>query len=88
MLRDFEVHNDISNCTFCHFFLIFVAHSRSSAPRFGKHLPQFLPLVIKNVNVDDDELRENCLQASLFRLFVYIYSDLRTKLIRSYVIGS
>ncbi|PKK63192.1 TIP120-domain-containing protein [Rhizophagus irregularis] len=38
--------------------------SRSSAPRLGKHLPQFLPLVIKYVDAcDDDELRENCLQA-------------------------
>lgn len=39
--------------------------SRSSAPRLGKHLPQFLPLVIKNVDAcDDDELRENCLQVN------------------------
>ncbi|CAJ0873643.1 14261_t:CDS:10 [Entrophospora sp. SA101] len=37
--------------------------SRSSAPRLGKHLPEFLPIVIDKIKVDDDELRENCLQA-------------------------
>ncbi|CAG8684896.1 5405_t:CDS:10, partial [Acaulospora colombiana] len=37
--------------------------SRSSAPRLGKYLPQFLPLVINHIDVNDDELRENCLQA-------------------------
>ncbi|KAG9293713.1 hypothetical protein G9A89_019050 [Geosiphon pyriformis] len=37
--------------------------SRSSAPRLGRHLPQFLPLIFQNVDVDDDELREICLQA-------------------------
>ncbi|KAF0545102.1 TATA-binding protein interacting [Gigaspora margarita] len=37
--------------------------SRSSAPRLGKYLPQFLPLVFDNININDDELRENCLQA-------------------------
>ncbi|RHZ77030.1 hypothetical protein Glove_186g52 [Diversispora epigaea] len=36
--------------------------SRSSAPRLGKYLPQFLPLVINSININDDELRENCLQ--------------------------
>ncbi|CAG8499329.1 3773_t:CDS:10 [Diversispora eburnea] len=32
------------------------------APRLGKYLPQFLPLVINSININDDELRENCLQ--------------------------
>ncbi|CAG8443165.1 10301_t:CDS:10 [Ambispora gerdemannii] len=44
--------------------------SRSSAPRLGKYLPQFLPLVINNVHVNDDELRENCLQHSLFNILI------------------
>ncbi|CAI2168263.1 13239_t:CDS:10 [Funneliformis geosporum] len=50
---------------------------RSSAPRLGKHLPQFLPLVIKNVDAcDDDELRENCLQVSCVRIIrATDYSD-------------
>ncbi|CAG8442544.1 4300_t:CDS:10 [Funneliformis mosseae] len=50
--------------------------SRSSAPRLGKHLPQFLPLVIKNVDAcDDDELRENCLQVSCNTFHFMDYSD-------------
>ncbi|CAG8730030.1 22633_t:CDS:10, partial [Gigaspora rosea] len=35
-----------------------------SAPRLGKYLPQFLPLVFVNININDDELRENCLQVT------------------------
>ncbi|CAG8564545.1 11595_t:CDS:10 [Paraglomus brasilianum] len=37
--------------------------SRSSAPRLGKYLPEFVPHVLRTSSVDDDELREICLQA-------------------------
>lgn len=37
--------------------------SRSNAPRFGKFLSGVAPLVIKYTDLDDDELRENALQA-------------------------
>lgn len=37
--------------------------SRSNAPRFGKFLPGVAPSVIKYTDLDDDELRENALQA-------------------------
>ncbi|KAG0346276.1 Cullin-associated NEDD8-dissociated protein 1 [Podila humilis] len=37
--------------------------SRSNAPRFGKFLCSVAPLVIKYTEIDDDELRENALQA-------------------------
>ena len=37
--------------------------SRSNAPRFGKFLSRVAPSVIKYTELDDDELRENALQA-------------------------
>ncbi|KAF8933135.1 Cullin-associated NEDD8-dissociated protein 1 [Dissophora ornata] len=37
--------------------------SRSNAPRFGKFLSSITPSVIKYTELDDDELRENALQA-------------------------
>ncbi|KAG0210629.1 Cullin-associated NEDD8-dissociated protein 1 [Mortierella sp. GBA30] len=37
--------------------------SRSNAPRFGKFLSGVAPLVIKYTELEDDELRENALQA-------------------------
>ncbi|KAJ3295312.1 Cullin-associated NEDD8-dissociated protein 1 [Borealophlyctis nickersoniae] len=37
--------------------------SRSSAERLGTHLDQVLPLVLKYAGFEDDELRENCLNA-------------------------
>ncbi|CAG8653965.1 18991_t:CDS:10 [Rhizophagus irregularis] len=56
-----DQHDKLKTLVQCFILRVF---SRSSAPRLGKHLPQFLPLVIKNVDAcDDDELRENCLQA-------------------------
>ncbi|KAI8351419.1 armadillo-type protein [Mortierella sp. GBAus27b] len=39
------------------------AISRSNAPRFGKFLSGVAPSVIKYTELDDDELRENALQA-------------------------
>ncbi|CAG8576615.1 11916_t:CDS:10 [Ambispora leptoticha] len=54
--------------------------SRSSAPRLGKYLPQFLPLVITNVHVNDDELRENCLQHTfsiVFQVFNILIGESR-----------
>ncbi|KAG0233459.1 Cullin-associated NEDD8-dissociated protein 1 [Actinomortierella wolfii] len=37
--------------------------SRSNAPRFGKYIGQFAPLIIRHTDLDDDELRENAIQA-------------------------
>ncbi|KAF9435404.1 Cullin-associated NEDD8-dissociated protein 1 [Entomortierella beljakovae] len=37
--------------------------SRSNAPRFGKFLPLVAPSIINYTELDDDELRENALQA-------------------------
>jgi cullin-associated NEDD8-dissociated protein 1 len=38
-------------------------NSRSNAPRFGKFLDSVAPSVIKYTELNDDELRENALQA-------------------------
>ncbi|KAG0260456.1 Cullin-associated NEDD8-dissociated protein 1 [Actinomortierella ambigua] len=37
--------------------------SRSNAPRFGKYIGRFAPLIIRHTDLDDDELRENAIQA-------------------------
>lgn len=42
--------------------------SRQAGHRFGEHLEQVMPLVVHFCKVDDDELREYCLQA--FEAFV------------------
>jgi len=42
--------------------------SRQAGHRIGEHLEKVIPLVVKFSRVDDDELREYCLQA--FESFV------------------
>ena len=36
---------------------------RQSGHRFGEHVEKVMPLVLAYAKVDDDELREHCLQA-------------------------
>lgn len=37
--------------------------SRQSGHKFGEHIEKFVPLILQCSQVDDDELREFCLQA-------------------------
>lgn len=40
------------------------AVSRAAGPRFGGYLPKFIPVMVKYCDkIDDDELREGCLQS-------------------------
>ena len=43
-------------------------YSRQAGHRIGEHLEKVMPLVVHFSNVDDDELREYCIQA--FESFV------------------
>lgn len=47
------------------------AISRQAGHRIGEYLEKIIPLVVKFCNVDDDELREYCIQA--FESFVRRY---------------
>ena len=42
--------------------------SRQAGHRVGEHLERIIPLIVKFCRVDDDELREYCIQA--FESFV------------------
>ena len=48
--------------------LFYSIFSRQAGHRFGEHVERVVPLLIKFINVDDDELRKFCLQA--FEAFV------------------
>ena len=41
---------------------------RQAGHRFGEHVERVMPLVLAYAKVDDDELREHCLQACKFEL--------------------
>ena len=41
---------------------------RQAGHRFGEHVERVMPLVLAYAKVDDDELREHCLQACEFEL--------------------
>lgn len=42
--------------------------SRQSGHKFGEHIDKFVPIILQRSDVDDEELREYCLQA--FESFV------------------
>ena len=50
------------------FSLIFVCSSRAAGHRIGEHLERIVPLIVKFCQVEDDEVREYCIQA--FESFV------------------
>lgn len=57
--------------------LFIVSHFHSSSLLFtGEYLEKIIPLVVKFCNVDDDELREYCIQA--FESFVRRYREFKT----------
>ena len=41
---------------------------RQAGHRFGEHVERVMPLVLAYAKVEDDELREHCLQACKFEL--------------------
>lgn len=53
------------------------AISRQAGHRIGEYLEKIIPLVVKFCNVDDDELREYCIQA--FESFVRRYRQRRRR---------
>lgn len=53
------------------------AISRQAGHRIGEYLEKIIPLVVKFCNVDDDELREYCIQA--FESFVRRYRRCRRR---------
>ena len=47
---------------------VYISSSRQAGHRVGEHLERLIPLIIRFCRVEDDELREYCIQA--FESFV------------------